>query len=467
MGFPFPSDLITRKDSMSSDYKDSKNGLERFLSMVTEVRPGEGKTILLMTAGIFLILMAFIIVKVVRTTLIIADVGAEMKNYTAAVQAIVLVVILNIYSRLAVRFPRRQLIKIMFLSVIGLMILLPILYYAHYGGKLIFYFAGGLPALVMIALFWAYANDVCTPEQGKRLFVLLGFGASAGAVVGPIAARVLLEHMNLLSIGFVVNSILLFSLIFAVKVDKHVSVGSGAITSKDSAIKPLSVKGIEAFKVVFQSKYLLAIAAIVLLTNLVNSTGEYILNKSLEDIAVQKAAIMGAVFDPKIFIGKFYSTFYLILGVTSLLMQVLVVSRILKYLGVIVAIMVSPAIAFGGYFLISIVTVSAVIGWMKLIENATDTSLNSTTKHILFLPTTWKEKYIGKIVIDSFVFKAGDILAAVLIFAGVTYFSMNVRQFAVLNICFAAIWLVLSYQVGKANRSLVAKAALNKSIEEN
>jgi AAA family ATP:ADP antiporter len=127
--------------------------------------------------------------------------------------------------------------------------------------------------------------------------------------------------------------------------------------------------------------------------------------------------------------------------------------------------MVSPAIAFGGYFLISLVTVAAVIGWMKLVENATDTSLNSTTRHILFLPTTWEEKYIGKIVIDSFVFRAGDILAAVLVFAGVTYFSMSIRQFAVLNIFFAAIWLVLAYRVGKANRRLVAKAALAKVTE--
>jgi AAA family ATP:ADP antiporter len=451
---------------VSAEHRESKSRLERFLSTVTDVRPGEGKTILLMTLGIFLILMAFLIVKVVRTTLIIADVGAEMKNYTAVVQTIVLVGILNIYSRLAARFTRLQLIKVMFLSVIGLMTLLPILCYAHDGGKLVFYFLGGLPALVMIALFWSYANDVCTPEQGKRLFVLLGLGASAGAVIGPMVARVLLEHVSLLSIGLVVNSILFLSLVFAVKVDRRVSRSSGVITSTDSTIMPLSANGAKTFKLIFQSKYLLAIAAIVLFSNVVNSTGEYILNKSLEEIAAQQVAIKGVGFSPEMFIGEFYSTFYLILGIASLLLQVLVVSRVLKFLGVLVAIMVSPAIAFGGYLLISFVTVAAVIGWMKLIENATDTSLNSTTKHILFLPTTREEKYIGKMVIDSFVFRAGDVLAAVLIFAGVTYFSMSIRQFAVLNICFAAIWLILAYRVGKENRRLVSIAASVTGTEE-
>jgi AAA family ATP:ADP antiporter len=451
---------------MSTEHRDSKSGLERVLSTVTEVRPGEGKTVLLMTVGIFLILMAFLIVKVVRTTMIIADVGAEVKNYTAVVQTIVLVGILSIYSRLAARFTRRKLIKIMFLSLVGLMTLLPIFRYLPGGGKFVFYFMGGLPALVLISLFWSYANDVCTPEQGKRLFVLLGFGASAGAVVGPMAARVLMEHGNLLSIGCVVNSILFLSLAFAAKVDKRVSGFSGAITSTDSRIKPQSSKGMKTFGLIFQSKYLLTIAAIVLLANVVNSTGEYILNKSLEEVAAQQAAVIGAAFDPAIYIGDFYSTFYLILGIASLLLQLLVVSRVIKFWGVVVAIMVSPAIAFGGYFLISFVTVAAVIGWMKLVENATDTSLNSTTKHILFLPTTREEKYIGKMVIDSFVFRAGDVVAAALIFAGVTYFSMSIRHFAVLNICFAAIWLVLAYRVGKENRRLVSMAALAADTEE-
>jgi AAA family ATP:ADP antiporter len=451
---------------MSAGDNDSKSQLERILSTITEVRPGEGSTILMMTIAVFLLLMAFIIVKVARTTLIVADLGAEMKNYTAAVQTLVLVGMLNAYSRLAVRYSRQQLIRIMLISVIGIITLLPVFYYAHDVGKMLFYFLGGLPVLVMIALFWVYANDVCTVEQGKRLFVLLGLGASAGAVVGPIAARVMLEHLNIVGISFIINSILFIYLLLGVRVEKRVSSGFGAIKSTETAVKSPSAKGLKAFKLVFQSKYLLTIALIVLLANIVNSTGEYILNKSLEDVAAQKSAAAGAAFDPSMYIGKFYSTFYLILGIASLLMQALVVSRVLKYFGVIVAIMVSPAIAFGGYFLISLVTAAAVVGWMKLVENATDTSLNNTTKHILFLPTTWEEKYIGKMVIDSFIIRAGDVIAAVLVFAGVTFFAMNIRQFAVLNISLAAIWFVLAFRVGRENRKLVTKMELARDTKE-
>jgi len=35
--------------------------------------------------------------------------------------------------------------------------------------------------LMVPAQFWAFANDLHTPQTGKRLFVIVAFGASAGA----------------------------------------------------------------------------------------------------------------------------------------------------------------------------------------------------------------------------------------------------------------------------------------------
>ena len=43
----------------------------------------------------------------------------------------------------------------------------------------VFYLWIGLFNLVMVAQFWAFANDVYSPERGKRLFPLVGVGAVA------------------------------------------------------------------------------------------------------------------------------------------------------------------------------------------------------------------------------------------------------------------------------------------------
>ena len=46
----------------------------------------------------------------------------------------------------------------------------------------------GIFNLLVIAQFWAFANDLYTREQGERLFAIVAFGGALGGIVGPIVA---------------------------------------------------------------------------------------------------------------------------------------------------------------------------------------------------------------------------------------------------------------------------------------
>ena len=50
--------------------------------------------------------------------------------------------------------------------------------------------------MVAVAQFWAFANDLYTNERGKRLFPLVGIGASLGALVGAGLIAVLLHRAS-------------------------------------------------------------------------------------------------------------------------------------------------------------------------------------------------------------------------------------------------------------------------------
>jgi len=442
---------------MSGPTQNRKNTLERVLSIVAEVRQGEGTMVLLMATGIFLLVMSFVMVKIMRTTLVIVHVGAAMKTYAAAIQSVVLAGLIYGYAWLARHLVRRRLVRIVSAFVAVFLVVLATLFHMFEGLFIVFYILGGVVGVVLITLFWSYATDIYTPEQGKRLFVLLGLGASAGGVSGAIAARTLLEHLSVLNIVVGAAGLLILSLVCANLVETRRGNGSSIATAATPpAAIPVS-EGTGPFRRVWQNKYLLTIAAIVLLTNVVGSTGEYILNKSLEVEASEKAALGEAAFDPELYIGKFYSMFYLTVSVVGLLLQMLVVSRVLKHLGVTVAIMVLPVIALGGYLWVSVLSAASVIAWIRLGEVSTDTSLNSTARHILFLPTTREDKYVAKMTIDSLVMRSGDVLAALLIFLGATYLSFSVRQFAVVNVCLSAAWLFLAYRAGTTFRDLAAQ----------
>ena len=89
-----------------------KNPFEKFLSIFTEVRQGEGTTAILLFLNIFIVLTAYYMVKTVREGLILAGSGAEVKSYSAAGQAILLLFAVPLYAKIASAMSRRKLINI-------------------------------------------------------------------------------------------------------------------------------------------------------------------------------------------------------------------------------------------------------------------------------------------------------------------------------------------------------------------
>jgi AAA family ATP:ADP antiporter len=117
--------------------------------------------------------------------------------------------------------------------------------------------------------------------------------------------------------------------------------------------------------------------------------------------------------------------------------------------------MILPLIALGGYALIAFYPVLSYIRWAKTAENSTDYSLNNTVRHILFLPATREQKYKAKQTIDSFFWRVGDTFSAVLVFIGTQLLVLNVTGFALVNLSFVAVWLLLAIWIGKEYKRLV------------
>src|SRR5438132_14179463 len=86
------------------------NGVDRFLRVFSDVRPGEGGTVLLLTVNLFLLMVGYYIVKTVREPLILVHGGAEMKAYAAAAQALTLMAFVPLYSWFSSRVDRMRLI---------------------------------------------------------------------------------------------------------------------------------------------------------------------------------------------------------------------------------------------------------------------------------------------------------------------------------------------------------------------
>ncbi len=451
---------------MSSPFRAERplSPIDRFLKLFTDIRGGESTTALLLMLNVFLLLTAYYLIKVLREPLILAGGGAELKSYAAAGQAILLLGAVPLYGMLANRFPRKQLINLVTFFFAACLVVFYVLARIDAPIGVPFFLWAGIFNLMVIAQFWAFANDVYTTDEGKRLFPIVGFGASSGAVLGSWIAGRLIEPIGLHQLLLVAAGVLVVSVVVTNYLDarehhrteSHIErqyttaelpaatgefrleTGEFKIPTEDDQEE--STGG--AFQLVFRNRYLLLIALLMMFLNWVNTTGEYILGKTIADAAASAVAAgtTGGLSEGE-FIGKFYSSFFSVVNLVGMLLQLFVVSRIIKYAGVRIAVMVLPVIAFGGYAILAFFPILSAIRWAKTAENSTDYSLQNTVRNVLFLPTTREEKYKAKQAIDSFFHRSGDVLSALLVFVGTT--------FAVVNLVLVVIWLIIAFLIGR------------------
>jgi len=440
----------------------------KILRLFTVVHPGETLTALLLMLNVYLIFVAYYIIKPVREALILAGKGAEWKSYLSAAIAVLLIFVIKIFSNIASRLPRQKLITwVTFFFISNLVIFYALSLTEIELGTMgiIFFIWMGIFNVMVVAQFWGFASDIYTPEAGKRLFPLIAFGATFGAFSGSTIADWLVIPLGLYQMMLVAGGILgiciLLTRITHMREMKRAESTAAEVsqeeeTGKKEQEKPLEKGG--AFRLVFKKRYLLYIALLVLLLNFINTNGEYILAEYVTRTA-KEAVEMGTAGGLSLeeFIGKFYAGFMKYFNLAALLIQLFLVSRIFKWFGIRIALLFLPIIALGGYFFISLGASLMLVHWVKVAENGTDYSLMNTTRHSLFLITSREEKYKAQAVIKTFFQRAGDVSSALIVFLGTTYLAFNTERFAEFNIVLIMIMIFICFLIMKEHKKLSAK----------
>jgi AAA family ATP:ADP antiporter len=429
-----------------------RSRLDRALRLFADVRPGEGWLAVLLALNIFLILTTYYILKPVREALILGQGSAELKTYLSVGQVALLSVAVPWYGRLAARLHRRALLNVVtyfFVACLGAFFVL-----GRAGMPIgIPYFVWiGVFNLMIVAQFWSFANDLYTREEGERLFAIVGFGASLGAVLGAMIAGRLIGPLGVYPLLLVGAALLAMQLQVTNYVDHHASGHDEArkAPSRKAGADDAAVKHTNAFALVLRTPYLLLIAIMLLLNATVDATGEYILGSIVTDAARDHVAAGNAGGrDVAAVIGAFYSRYFALINITSLLLQLFVVSRIVKYLGVPAAVTILPWLSLAAYNVLAFAPSLWIVQAAKVAEKGTDYSLSNTVRNMLFLPCTREEKYSAKQAIDSFFFRMGDVVAAAIVYVG-TRAGLTAAGFAKLDVVLAAAFLAFAVLVGRA-----------------
>ena len=201
--------------------KQDVSPLDRFMRLFSDVRAGEGAQALLLALNIFMVLTAYSIMKPIREGLILSEWSAETKSYVAAAMVIILVPVVQLYGKLADRFPRMRLINTVTLFFVACLVAFFFLGQAGVPLAIPFFIWVGIFSGVVIAQFFSFANDVYTSDEGERLFPIVVFGATLGGVLGVYLTRILVQYLGVYQLMALPAIILALSLIITNYVDQR------------------------------------------------------------------------------------------------------------------------------------------------------------------------------------------------------------------------------------------------------
>jgi AAA family ATP:ADP antiporter len=408
-----------------------------------KVEPGEAVTAAVLTLTVFLLLTAYYLLKTAREPLILLHGGAEVKQYAAAGQALLLVVVVQAYSALARRVGRQTLIATVYLFFVSNLVIFALLARAEVVIGVPFFLWVGVFNMTAVSQFWSLAADIYTQEQGKRLFAILGIGSSVGAVAG---ARVAKSLIPLGPAGLMAGA----ALILLVCVGLFFWVGRRERSPGKSATDLVHDEPLvhdHVARVLVRDKYLLLIAGLTLLLNFVRSNGDYLLDRTLL-AAVADAKAHGI--PPTAFVTAFKADYFEWVNIVGVLLQLFAVSRVITRFGVRDALLVLPGIAFLEYGLFLVAPVLSLFKIAKIGESAIEYSLQNTARQALFLVSSRIEKYVGKTVVDTVVVRTGDALTALVVWAG-SRAALSTQAFAALNLGLIAVWMVAVVAIGREN----------------
>jgi len=412
--------------------------LKRFF----DVRPGESLPLLLTFFYIATVIASFLLARPIRSGLFLNKFGAYKLVYVYVGVPLALSIFVPIYTRIAARVGP-QVVTVGSLIFFSLNVLLFWYLFRFHQLEFLpaaFYIWVNCYGIIAPVQVWTFANRVFDTRQAKRLFGLIGAGASLGAITGGLMATKLLKP-----VGGTVNLLLVLAALIALAAG-IVLVAWRVVPTKvlRPAERRARVPFRQTLRTLRQTPYLLWLAALVALVAIVTQWTQF-------QFALAVAERFKGDRDD---VTEFYGDFTLYLGIVAFMVQLLLTGAALRRFGIGFTILLLPVSLLLGSSAILLVP----IVWTVLITNAFDQglrfSIDKATFELLYLPLPTAVKEHVKPTIDVAVNRFADAIGGILLALATQGMNLvlfklpgaglGLRGTAAINILMIGVWIMVA-----------------------
>jgi ATP:ADP antiporter, AAA family len=414
----------------------------KLIRKVVDVKAEEVRALFLGFVYYFLILSSYYVIRPIRDDFGAAG-GVENLPWMFTGTLVVMLLANTLFATLVAKLSRRRFIPIAYrFFIVNLLVFFVLLTFIPKQNQIwvgrVFFVWTSVFNLFVLSVFWAFMVDVFNSDQGKRLFGFISVGGTLGAIVGAAITATLVQKLGSLKL-------LLISAVLLELSAQCARLFPGTTTSnREVPLAEAPVGGGIWAGIVhnFSSTYLLGISAYMLLYSITSTL-----------LYFQQIAIGAHAFADRGARTAFFAKIDLAVNILTIVVQLFVTGRLLKWLGVGVTLAILPALSVLGFSSLGVAPTLVLLVVFLTLRRATNFAVARPTRETLFTVISREDKYKSKNFIDTIVYRTGDQIGAWTTPA-LGWLGLGLRGVSLVAAPLTIVWLLISLWLGRKQAQL-------------
>jgi AAA family ATP:ADP antiporter len=446
----------------------------RALQRVVAIKPGELRSIAWSWLYFFSLLASTFVLRPLRDSMGLNG-GADKYPMLFTGTLVAMVVVSPPFALLVTKLPRKRFIPIVYRVSMGCLFAFWLWLELSPGSLKLaaaytFFIWFSVFNLFVVSVFRGFMADIWRLDQAKRLFGFIGVGGTLGALAGSKAASLLAKpigSVNLLFLSIVLLEVAVFSVRRLVVIHRIDATPPGQNATPPAVVSTSDMW--RGLKLIVSQSYLRWIATYTFFYGLIG-TFLYYQQGKLVDLTIHDRDVRTEYFAN--------IEFWVQLG--TVLIQLLLTARLIRWFGITFALISQPAIAVLGWIALSLAMVYgpwlgtrgftvgqlapelAVLAGVQILLRISNFATAQPAREALYTVVEREVKYKSKSFVDTFIYRLGDCLGS-WAFMGIEAIGASLTAIACLTIPIAGAWVFVGRTLGRKQRELTDGARANAS----
>lgn len=302
------------------------------------------------------------------------------------------------YGALVSRFPRRVFLPVVYLTFIACLLAFYWMFDHDVPGRgAVFFIWVAVFNLFAVSVFWSYMADVFDNDTAKQVYGYIGAGGTIGALTGPLITRLLAERVGVDNL-LLVSAAFLCVCLLCILMLRRFALRREQLHLQPSGEQAMGGSVLAGLRLVWSDPLLRALAVLMFFGV---GVGTLLYN--------EQAAIARRFFAADEARTAYYANIDLAVNALTIVVQLFLTRWLLRRFGI-APLLLLPAVAILiGFSLLAASPFPLLVAVVQVMTRAGEFSLAKPARETLFTRVSRESRYKAKAVIDTVVYRGGDL----------------------------------------------------------